>query len=419
MKINNQPWRIPSDIALRNADLQTFFPNAPKGLSGQSKAILIGGRQQALIKLANIDVIHYGKTRNFLNGHVTQLSPYLRHGCITLVEAVEFVQQNFGKNAEKLLYEFAWREYWRTVWYFFGLKIFQAMQTPKVALSNLPMPEDVLAGNTNLPCIDHFIHKLADTGYLHNHARMWLAAYLIHWRKTDWLAAATWMHDQLQDGDYASNHLSWQWVASTFSSKPYFFNQENLAKYSHGQLCQGCKAICPFNASYEQLETKLFKAVEQNTAQQYDDSGLNQVNLINKMQINKTNRNQTIIWFHDEMLSPEHPLLKLPEEKYFIFDTEDYKNWSTLRLQFIVDCLAQMPEVKVWVGNTQEIFECLNAGNIITQQTPNHLIHEKIYGINVEWFADEKVCNATFNQASISSFSRFWKVAAKDFLANF
>ncbi len=418
MKNNNQLWQIPSEITLRNAALENFFPNAQKSISSQLKPSFKGGRQEALIKLAKIDAIQYGKTRNFLNGHVTQLSPYLRHGCITLKETVEYVQQHDGKNAENLLFEFGWREYWRTVWYFFGLKIFQAMQTPKVALFSNQIPDDVLTGNTKLPCMDHFIYTLADTGYLHNHARMWLAAYLIHWRKTDWLAAAFWMHNQLQDGDYASNHLSWQWVASTFSNKPYFFNQENLAKYSHGQFCQTCQVKCPFNDSYEQLENKLFKPVEQNVVlKKFDASVSNQKNL---SQIpNKTNRNQTIIWFHDEMLNAAHPLLKLPEEKYFIFDIEDYKNWSMVRLQFIADCLAQMPQVKVWIGNTQEIFEILKVGKIITQQTPNHLIHEKIQGLNVTWFADEKVCNAEFNETTISSFSRFWKVAAKDFLANF
>ena len=28
------------------------------------------------------------------------------------------------------------------------------------------------------------------------------------------------------------NHLSWQWVARTFSIKPYLFNADNVAKYA-------------------------------------------------------------------------------------------------------------------------------------------------------------------------------------------
>jgi deoxyribodipyrimidine photo-lyase len=55
----------------------------------------------------------------------------------------------------------------------------------------------------------------------------------------------------LLDGDLASNYLSWQWIASTFSRKPYLSNAENVAKFapvdwhSYGS-CIDC--------SYEDLE---------------------------------------------------------------------------------------------------------------------------------------------------------------------
>jgi deoxyribodipyrimidine photo-lyase len=43
---------------------------------------------------------------------------------------------------------------------------------------------------------------------------------------------ADWLYAHLLDGDCGSNHLSWQWVAGTFSSKPYVFNAENVATYA-------------------------------------------------------------------------------------------------------------------------------------------------------------------------------------------
>lgn len=46
-----------------------------------------------------------------------------------------------------------------------------------------------------------------------------------------WLNPARWMNCHLLDGDLASNMLSWQWVASSFSSKKYYANQENINKY--------------------------------------------------------------------------------------------------------------------------------------------------------------------------------------------
>jgi deoxyribodipyrimidine photo-lyase len=108
--------------------------------------------------------------------------------------------------------------------------------------------------------MDAFVAELTTTGYLHNHARMWPAAYLIHWRHVTWQAGARWFLQHLLDGDPASNNLSWQWVASTFSHKPYFFNKENLARYTNQRFCAHCPLArkCPFDAPYEKLAQRLF-----------------------------------------------------------------------------------------------------------------------------------------------------------------
>ena len=217
----------------------------------------VGGRTEGLKRLSNIKPERYEKSRNYLNGEVTYLSPYLRHGCISLAEAITFAQEKSTRGNDKLLFEFAWRDYWRQVWHLSGDRIHSEMEAPKVELKRNPLPRLVSEANTKLPCIDHFIRTLQETGYLHNHSRMWLSSYLIHWLGVDWRVAASWMHDLLLDGDQASNTLSWQWVASTFGSKPYFFNQENLSKYTGNQLCQGCQAACPFKKSYEELDALL------------------------------------------------------------------------------------------------------------------------------------------------------------------
>jgi len=64
--------------------------------------------------------------------------------------------------------------------------------------------------------------------------------------------------EHLLDGDVASNNLSWQWVASTFSSKPYIFNLDNVRKY-----CSTKYDVSPIrnpnlDHSYEYLSAKLF-----------------------------------------------------------------------------------------------------------------------------------------------------------------
>jgi deoxyribodipyrimidine photo-lyase len=406
MKPTSNMWKIPLAADERDQSIQALFPNAQRPPHKLLQS-LRGGRQQALSTLSKVDGVRYGQTRNYLNGHVTHLSPYLRHGCITIKEAVTHVNEQFGISGQKLLNEFAWREYWRTVWYYYGNAILLDMQPPKVTLSFNSLPDDIKQASTGLPCMDSFITTLNTEGYLHNHARMWLASYVVHWRKTDWLNGANWMHDLLLDGDYASNHLSWQWVASTFSHKPYFFNQENLAKYTNHQHCETCRAACPFKDSYENLDQQLFKPTQQAARQQKPAFPIIK---------DKPLGNQTIVWVHDEMLSNKHPLLTQPYEKIFIIDPDFYQNWSIIRLQFIADCLIEMPDVKVWIGNASEAFSLLNTQQIMTQNTPNIKLKQQATGYPVMWHPEQKVCSANLTATDIKSFSRFWKTASKDFI---
>ena len=50
-----------------------------------------GGRRAAEQRLAAIDPARYGASRNHLDGAVTRLSPYIRHGVLTLAEVRDAV----------------------------------------------------------------------------------------------------------------------------------------------------------------------------------------------------------------------------------------------------------------------------------------------------------------------------------------
>jgi deoxyribodipyrimidine photo-lyase len=250
--------QLPADRDARLAYMRENFPDAP-GPDSQAP----GGRAQAQRLIDAIDARQYAATRNHLHGKVTRLSAYLRHGCVTLEEVRLAALQKFGPSAAyKLIFELAWRDFWRRVWFEQGDAILRPIEVPKVPLGHAPLPEDIRRGASGLACIDDTVRALLDTGYVHNHARMWFAAYIVHFRKIDWRAAADWYVVHLLDGDMASNHLSWQWVASSFSSKPYFFNRENVVKYTSGEPCGRCAAMrsgtCPFDHSYEALESRLF-----------------------------------------------------------------------------------------------------------------------------------------------------------------
>ena len=79
------PRDLPERKAL-NALLAQQFPNASGELSP-----IPGGRAAAERQLGAIDAKRYGRSRNHLNGSVTRLSPYIRHGILTLAEVRDAV----------------------------------------------------------------------------------------------------------------------------------------------------------------------------------------------------------------------------------------------------------------------------------------------------------------------------------------
>ena len=183
----------------------------------------------------------YARTRNHLDGAVTRLSPYITHGFISIGEAIGDIHARTPlAPGHKLVFEFAWREYFHHVWRHLGDAIFSDLRPalPGVHYAT-ELPADLREGRTGVPAIDRAVRELYATGYLHNHARMWLASYLVHQRKVHWRAGADWMFAHLLDGDLACNHLSWQSVAGTFSHKPYLFNAENVARYAPDLDCRG------------------------------------------------------------------------------------------------------------------------------------------------------------------------------------
>jgi deoxyribodipyrimidine photo-lyase len=217
-------------------------------------------REAALNRIAALSPAAYARTRNALDGAVSGLSPYFTHGIVSLPQVAALIAQKHRLGYDdKLVFEWGWREFFHHVW--------ERVPQPDDILKNMrPMklwrgeyadvlPADIREGRTGVPCIDAAVRQLYATGYLHNHARMWLASYCVHLRKCSWRAGADWLYAHLLDGDLPSNHLSWQWVASCFSSKPYLFNAENVAKYAPQLAFKAwvSKGTC-VDTSYEALD---------------------------------------------------------------------------------------------------------------------------------------------------------------------
>ena len=186
-------------------------------------------------RLAAVQPAAYARTRNHLEGAVTGLSHYITHGLLSLREVLQTVLARGPLPVQhRLVAELGWREWFRHAWTHRGDGILHAWHDgplPETAYAR-EMPPDLAAGCTAVPVIDRAVAQLHATGHLHNHARLWLASYAVHGRKLHWRTGADWMVGRLLDGDLASNHLSWQWVAGTAAAKPYLFNAENVARFA-------------------------------------------------------------------------------------------------------------------------------------------------------------------------------------------
>jgi len=244
-------------------NLITYVKELAPWAEGESSSIH-GGRQKAESKLEAIDPIAYARTRNFADGKITRLSPYIHHGILSLNEVRNHALNKFSEPVQitKFIQELSWRDFWQDVLTIHPQWAWEDAEPYKTGFSALDyadvLPEDIAIGRTGVACIDFFIHELTATGYIHNHARMYLASYLVHFRRIKWQVGASWFLQHLLDGDVASNNLSWQWVASTFSHKPYIFNLENVDKYFGKLVDTSPLTNQPLHASYETLQARLF-----------------------------------------------------------------------------------------------------------------------------------------------------------------
>ncbi len=190
--------------------------------------------QQIIERINHINPIQYRKTRNFINGAVTYLSPYISRGVISVKQVMDAVLQKGYKpyQIEKFLQELAWREYFQRVLQHAGDEIWNDIKHPQPDVLHHKMIKAVENAATGIDAIDEQIKKLYSSGYMHNHVRMYTASLVCNMAKAHWLQPAKWMYYHLLDADIASNNCSWQWVAAAFASKKYYFNQENVNKYT-------------------------------------------------------------------------------------------------------------------------------------------------------------------------------------------
>ena len=379
-------------------------------------------RTDALNLLRCIDPVEYGRSRNYLAGAVTRLSPFLRHGILSLAEVRDDAVAKAGKASAcfKLIQELAWRDYYQRLWLLLGEQVWSDLEPYKTGFAASQyapeIPADILSGSTGIDYIDYFVNQLYTTGYLHNHARMWMAAYIIHGRRVQWQAGARWFYSHLLDGDEASNNLSWQWCASTFSHKPYVYNRETVVKFSGGQFAEH-QAADPFDTDYETLARSLFpdscaptepsRRLELRTDVQPPPPAV------------ATDPATTLVWVHDGMMSFQHPAVAMGQTHVFIWDDQRIavQQQGAGRISFQRSALFCRDEHSHGRAVSEVLIDVANAGRfktIVTGFTPDPHLLRSIAKLKMQ--IDVQIVHESpfvdlNGKLDLSRFSRYWEKA--------
>jgi deoxyribodipyrimidine photo-lyase len=298
----------------------------------------------ALERARAVDARRYAQTRNHLRGAVSRLSPYLTHGLVSVPEVLEASGAGGGKFEQEL----AWREFCQVVHEREGRGIFmdRFRAQPRRAPDASPrrMPAALVAGRTGIEALDDAVCALVDTGYVHNHARMWLASAACHVAGADWRAGAAWFYFHLLDGDLASNTLSWQWVAGSGAARPYLADQANLNRFSdarqHGTFLDRTRealltAPVP-EVLRESVELALPATLPDLSPPRFDDR-------------------RTLLLYHPWSLDPTWRAAE-DAERWLLIEPSllTRRPWSRARLAWVLAAAGEVPGLRVAVADAND-----------------------------------------------------------------
>uniref|UniRef100_A0A6C0KNJ8 Photolyase/cryptochrome alpha/beta domain-containing protein n=1 Tax=viral metagenome TaxID=1070528 RepID=A0A6C0KNJ8_9ZZZZ len=197
---------------------------ALKRFTNNNPNILVhGGRSNAIkqLRIASKNIINYSKTRSELSHPSSQLSAYIKFGCLSIRE----VYKTFRSNRD-FIRQLFWRDFYANIIFSFPYVLGGSLKPKYDKIkwhNNERWFRDWINGETGFPVIDAGIRELNSTGYMHNRARLIVMTFLIKTLLIDWQKGEKYFASKLTDYDPASNNGNTQWVmGGGADSSPYY-----------------------------------------------------------------------------------------------------------------------------------------------------------------------------------------------------
>ena len=296
---------------------------------------------------------------------------------------------------EKFVQELAWRDYWQQVWITKGDLIDADLKHLQQPVENYGMPLAIFDGTTGIEAIDKAINGLYRSGYIHNHLRMYLASMACNLGRSHWSTPAKWMYYHLLDADWASNALSWQWVAGANSHKKYYANQENINKYCHTH-----QENTFLDVAYGTFENM---AIPEPLAQSVQPQLETPLPLQQRIKIKE---GYPTLIFNFYNLDP-HWKENIDANRVVLLEPSHFKKYpvSQKSIDFALDLANNLADVQIFVGS----FEALKEGYALGQ------VFYKEHPLNKHYQGIEESRHWMFKvEGYYPSFFAFWKKCKKE-----
>ena len=326
-----------------------------------------GGQVAADIALNAFDVTGYAANRNEVyptsRRGASRLSPYIRHGLISLPRAWSSVSGGPSSDVSKFRDELLWQEYARHMYARTGGTA-SSIRYAVDERSVLPDPRWL----DGMACLDFVVGELEQDGWMVNQTRMWFASHWSVRHGYGWRDGEDFFFRHLLDGSRAANRLGWQWTVGAGTGKAYGFARAQVERRAPG-LCGSCtlRKACPIQSYPDDPELQRVSAPDGVLGDMDPSATAGPGKAASTASVER-------VWLTAESLGDDDPAMSdHPDVPVtFVFDEALLRQLRLTgkRLVFLAESLADLAtrrEVQIWRGDPVEV---LSGGGVATTYAP-------------------------------------------------